>query len=108
MQINLQGGVSSKAQVGPLEDSNFLWLHLWQVHLLCRSERSRDVLVPNVSVSRLYLLILLCIADFVVKLVGIGLCAEFNLGIGGVFRLCCVWCQVDSVLVPLLDLLVNV
>ena len=95
-------------QVGPLEDSNFLWLHLWQVHLLCRLERSQDVLVPNVSVSQLYLLILLCVADFVVELVGIGLCAEFNLGVGGVFQPCRVWRQVDSVLVSLLDLLVNI
>ena len=84
-----------------MEDSNFLWLHLWQVRLLCRLERSQDVLVPNVSVSQLYLLIFLCVADFVVELVGIGLCAEFDLGVGGVFRPCRVWRQVDSVLVYL-------
>ena len=91
-------------QVDPLEDSSFQWLHLWQVHRLCRSEQTQGVLVPKVSVSQLYPSILLRVAGSIVELDGKGLCVGVSLDVGGVFRLCCVWRQVDSVLVSILGL----
>ena len=104
MRIDSQGEVSSEVRVGPLEGSSFQRLRLWRVHWLCRSVRNQGVLVPNVSVSQLFPSILLRVADSVVELDGKALCVGVSLGVGGVFRLCCVWCRVGSVLVSILGL----
>ena len=107
MQIDSQGGVSSEVRVGPLEDSSFQWLRLWRVHRLCRSVRNRGALEPNVSVSQLSPSILLRVAGSVVELDGKDFCVGVSLGIGGVFRLCCVWRREGSVLVSILGLSVS-